>query len=896
MFNIRILIVSFFLTILLSCATQNRALSLNEKANDLLVVDCLLPGQVRQLGQIASYIAARRAIKTTAVDCEIRGGEYVAYDRANYLTALNIWLPKAQQGDPQAQNYVGEIYEKGLGIKPDYEMAFVWYKKAAKQGYAKAQTNLGSLYERGLGVEKNNQKAIQWYAKSSHLSSSDIPFATTLTTHSTKNPLSAELSLLKTALHNSRLESKRLQDKLAMMATNLSTGKVKLASLQQALDRVQEKINSTPHLSPQEQFALKQSLNTKTEAVLQQQQRIKALEHQYQEKITALTASLASTQKRAEQISRELKQKSDQANQSQLALLTAEAKLAKTEQKLIQANQLSQQRLSQLNKLAADNALLRQTEQKLKQTQQAILQQQQQQTLSQQEIDRLNSQKQQIERVKQALKKQMSINNLSAEKVANLRRRLQQQQQLARQNHQALQQVQTQLEQTEATKNRLLAESRQQLQRIKQEKAKLLAKISQDQQIQGDYQAQINHQTQQLEQLKAQLAKEKKRYQADIKKWQQQAKVEQGSQPQIEIIDPPFTLTRGIPTVTLRSVVMQREIVGKVNTPNGLLSLVVNDKKSQVNKQGLFKTNIRIIANQTPVKVVAVDQQGAKAQLNFVLSVDKAKKRMKALENNPVVIQTQAKKSWQGLNFGQYHALIIGNNNYQKIPKLDTPEADAREIERILRQYYGFKTQLLLNGNRYQILSALNKLRANLTAKDNLLIYYAGHGELDQVNMRGHWLPVDADADNTANWISTVAITDILNAMAVKHILVVSDSCYSGAMTRSSLARLDTGMTDYQRVDWLKAMLKAQSRTVLTSGGLKPVLDGGGGEHSVFAKAFIQALKNNHQLLEGQALYRDVSAGIVATASRYGIEQVPEYGPIRYAGHESGEFFFVPKL
>jgi len=182
-----------------------------------------------------------------------------------------------------------------------------------------------------------------------------------------------------------------------------------------------------------------------------------------------------------------------------------------------------------------------------------------------------------------------------------------------------------------------------------------------------------------------------------------------------------------------------------------------------------------------------------------------------------------------------------------------------------------------------------------LTEKDNLLIYYAGHGELDRVNMRGHWLPVDADGDNTANWVSTVAITDILNSMSVKHIMVVSDSCYSGAMTRSSLSRLEAGQSNKKKSQWLKAMLKAKSRTVLTSGGLKPVMDGGGGNHSVFANAFINALESNTDLLEGQTLYRNVSSNIVAIAADYGVEQVPEYAPIRHAGHESGEFFFVPK-
>ena len=72
-------------------------------------MDCLLPGQIRQLGTRVTYMTARRAIKTTALDCTIRGGEYVAEDVSNYESALRVWRPLAEQGDPQAQNYVGEI-------------------------------------------------------------------------------------------------------------------------------------------------------------------------------------------------------------------------------------------------------------------------------------------------------------------------------------------------------------------------------------------------------------------------------------------------------------------------------------------------------------------------------------------------------------------------------------------------------------------------------------------------------------------------------------------------------------------------------------------------------------------------------------------------------------------
>src|SRR3569832_66098 len=82
---------------------------------DLLIVDCLLPGQVRKLGANSMFMSARRPVRTAQADCEIRGGEFVASDRANYQPALKVWQGQAELGDADAQNYVGEIYLKGLG-------------------------------------------------------------------------------------------------------------------------------------------------------------------------------------------------------------------------------------------------------------------------------------------------------------------------------------------------------------------------------------------------------------------------------------------------------------------------------------------------------------------------------------------------------------------------------------------------------------------------------------------------------------------------------------------------------------------------------------------------------------------------------------------------------------
>jgi len=295
------------------------------------------------------------------------------------------------------------------------------------------------------------------------------------------------------------------------------------------------------------------------------------------------------------------------------------------------------------------------------------------------------------------------------------------------------------------------------------------------------------------------LEADKQELQATLQKLQKNQKNVFTSQPIIEVIDPPVVIVRGHPVVTLRSIVQHRMVIGKVKSESTLLSLLVNDRKVSTDEQGIFQADIVIKANNTPVSIVAVNDHGKRANVSFLFAFAQG---INSAERQANTAKADWVSEWKSLDFGHYYALIIGNENYPKLPSLDTPVNDARAVDAVLKNKYGFKTQLLLDASRYQILSALNKLRVELTEKDNLLIYYAGHGELDRINMRGHWLPVDADADNSANWISTIAITDILNAMSVQHIMVVADSCYSGAMTRG-LSRLDTGMSSDKKSEWL---------------------------------------------------------------------------------------------
>ena len=247
-----------------------------------------------------------------------------------------------------------------------------------------------------------------------------------------------------------------------------------------------------------------------------------------------------------------------------------------------------------------------------------------------------------------------------------------------------------------------------------------------------------------------------------------------------------------------------RDIVGRVTSPAGLISLTSNDVAQTVDANGMFKTSVDLGAGRTRVTMLAVDRQGKSARLEFFLEEDAATAR-------PAVAVAPKIPS---LNAGNYYALLIGNQKYQKLQRLSTPETDVSDIAPILRARYGFNIKVLLNATRYEILTELNKLRDTLTEKDNLLIYYAGHGELDRANGIANWLPIDAEPSSNANWISSSNLTEILNAMAAKHVIVVADSCYSGALTRSSIGQLETGLTDEARVQ----LAQADRRSPLADG------------------------------------------------------------------------------
>jgi outer membrane protein assembly factor BamD (BamD/ComL family) len=245
--------------------------------------------------------------------------------------------------------------------------------------------------------------------------------------------------------------------------------------------------------------------------------------------------------------------------------------------------------------------------------------------------------------------------------------------------------------------------------------------------------------------------------------------------------------------------------------------------------------------------------------------------------------ELQRQKEGADIDFGSYYALVIGNNAYRHFGRLKSAVGDAEAVAVLLTSGYGYRVTILKDATRKQILDALSSLRRRLGGKDNLLIYYAGHGNLDRDTGRGYWLPIDADADSPANWISTNDVSDALKAMSAKHVMVVADSCYGGALTRSVNVTTKEGGSEY-----LRRLAEKRTRVVLTSGGVEPVLDEGGQGHSVFARAFLEILGKNTGIMEGTRLFEELRRPVVINAP-----QTPEYSDILYAGHEGGDFLFI---
>ncbi len=89
----------------------------------------------------------------------------IAYEDGDYETAMEMWAPLAEEGSPEAQRNVAQLYRLGLGVERDNERAYELYAAAAEENLVEAQVNAAFLLLTGEGVKKDPQQAALWFAK-----------------------------------------------------------------------------------------------------------------------------------------------------------------------------------------------------------------------------------------------------------------------------------------------------------------------------------------------------------------------------------------------------------------------------------------------------------------------------------------------------------------------------------------------------------------------------------------------------------------------------------------------------------------------------------------------------------------------------------------------------------
>jgi tetratricopeptide (TPR) repeat protein len=232
---------------------------------------------------------------------------------------------------------------------------------------------------------------------------------------------------------------------------------------------------------------------------------------------------------------------------------------------------------------------------------------------------------------------------------------------------------------------------------------------------------------------------------------------------------------------------------------------------------------------------------------------------------------------------GNYHALLIGVGDYKDmtIKSLVNPPNDIKQLRDVLTKNYTFNPgdiHMLADPTKDQIIDKLAYLQERLGEKDNLLIFYAGHGIVK--NEVGYWLPADAAKETRSTWFSNAELRDYVNGMKSKHVLIVADACFSGSILSGSYR----DVTDFA----CQQMGQIPSRRAMTSGANTVVPD-----DSVFFKYLIKRLQDNTaECFTAEDLYSKVKPAVINNSPN---QQIPQFGVLPQAGDEGGNFIFKRK-
>jgi Caspase domain/Glucodextranase, domain B len=348
------------------------------------------------------------------------------------------------------------------------------------------------------------------------------------------------------------------------------------------------------------------------------------------------------------------------------------------------------------------------------------------------------------------------------------------------------------------------------------------------------------------------------------------------SPPTIVITEP--AVTRGFKIVKAKRITVK----GKATDSDGVYEVTVNGVDAALQADGTFIAQVPLRVGNNNLNVKATDLKYNSSLTKFII-----KREVKPIVIvDPNIDNNNIKKKIIKTDGGTYYALLIGVSDYDdsKIVSLDgMPTNDIQNLADALIGYYTFdenNVEALSNPTRSKIIRAFDRLKKKVTPKDNLLIFYAGHGTYVEEDKIGYWLPADAEADYTDNWINNTLVRDNIKRIKSKHTLLISDACFSGSIFKTRAFSIKNANLSIQK------KYELPSRKAITSGTLKTVPN-----ISVFMKYLLDRLENNKDayVSAGQMFNR------IETPVGNNSPNIPQYGTIQGVGDEGGDFIFIRK-
>lgn len=255
----------------------------------------------------------------------------------------------------------------------------------------------------------------------------------------------------------------------------------------------------------------------------------------------------------------------------------------------------------------------------------------------------------------------------------------------------------------------------------------------------------------------------------------------------------------------------------------------------------------------------------------------------------------------------KYHAVVIGVSDYADHGAagwhdLNTAADDAKAVGDVLEKGYGFKVTRLLDAaaTRAAIVAALDQISL-LGPNDAALVYFAGHGNYSQITCEGYWIPCDARASEgprrpVEDWVWNSTLTRVIDASQARHILVVSDSCFSGSLFRGAAGDLHSAplhlppgdAASDPKYQYYRRALQLPARQLLTSGSVEPVPDGGA-VHSMFAQQILHFLNDPaRRVFAASELGSTVCPRVSSLTGT-----MPRFGAFDVGSHGGGDFVFT---